>query len=1011
MSMAIASEAVEQETAPAAALRVVGARKERVSSLSKADGSFSRKETSNNGDVACPPPVIFKKSRVLEGVLEVDHDDSSLGSSSSSGVSSSEDSALGLFHEEDKLRPYKKKNDKSEGTTEGGFCSWARGKKDPILDASDGETCLDDLEPIALSPADTSGFDAPTKGGESVAELPDDDGDAADQMIRLERELEESRNLVAYHSQKRANAQAYVDELESKRAKLALVNDATVEPFDSKRRRKSKAKARVKVPHGEVIDLLDDSDDDDDNDVARTVPLESKSTSNAKLGPEVIDLLDKDSDDNDPPAAVHRASVSFGKAMGKGSPRRLRKEGRRDSDLPATPPVTPPLVQLYEIDEVIDESTGTKVLGSSAEDDRRTQPRVTSTEGLDQGQQEFVKLIEQGENVFLCGPAGFGKTEAIRFVSRMLNRKCKDYVVLTKTNPGRRNLGSQVQSATINNFLGMGIPATANDYRNPRYNGRTTRAKIRIVALLGFEEIGLFSPEELDYMFEAVMHYVENAGFDCVVQKILFGGGDLAQNMSIEPKSEYDIDARVRLLKNSKIRDKGKYLLGINECHGFAFQSVFWRKAKFKYVLLRNSYRHTDPLIKDAMADLRFAKTGTESVEKFLKIVTVPFEERDGYDPNDPFNKLEPTYIFGKNEEVDEHNNKMLKLCDGLEYPKGKYRDAKHFKAQDWTEVHPIVTPANTKETKQKLDESDWFHKAQDMRIPKDIELRKGAVVMLVRGIDDTLVTGSRGEVVRWQVYSMLEPAAGNKEVARIATDADAKHFGVTKSLDLSSACPPAVIGGKKWKVSPNKKKFPVVKFDCGRSAVITPVEFSQEILLTGTLYRKQLPLRLGWAVTSSAVQGVELQRMVYDMKNCWGKGMAYSVIGRCMSLRGLYIKNWDPKKVRCHYLVKRFYQIVEEGYRSNKTSDQIQQDMEKFTKEEAGLWWYPLLRNEELMNILRKSHGEYTDIFKKWARENGPTDEYKGWMAPHNNNWPTALGLDDPRQRRISEFASRRHE
>ena len=32
------------------------------------------------------------------------------------------------------------------------------------------------------------------------------------------------------------------------------------------------------------------------------------------------------------------------------------------------------------------------------------------------------------------------------------------------------------------------------------------------------------------------------------------------------------------------------------------------------------------------------------------------------------------------------------------------------------------------------------------MRIPKDVELRKGAVVMLVRGIDDTLVTGSRGE-------------------------------------------------------------------------------------------------------------------------------------------------------------------------------------------------------------------------------------------------------------------------
>ena len=140
----------------------------------------------------------------------------------------------------------------------------------------------------------------------------------------------------------------------------------------------------------------------------------------------------------------------------------------------------------------------------------------------------------------------------------MLNRKCKDYVVPPRPIQGDV-LGSQVQSATINNFLGMGIPATANDYRNPRYNGRTTRAKIRIVALLGFEENkACFRRKNLMDMFEAVMHYVENAGFDCVVQKILSGGGDLAQNMSYS--LEYDIDARAASSKIQK-SDKRKGIL------------------------------------------------------------------------------------------------------------------------------------------------------------------------------------------------------------------------------------------------------------------------------------------------------------------------------------------------------------------------------------------------------------------------------------------------------------------
>ena len=56
---------------------------------------------------------------------------------------------------------------------------------------------------------------------------------------------------------------------------------------------------------------------------------------------------------------------------------------------------------------------------------------------------------------------------------------------------------------------------------------------------------------------------------------------------------------------------------------------------------------------------LRFTKTGTQSVEKFLKYLWSVSRKGMGTIPTTLLT-LEPTYIFGKNEEVDEHNNKML---------------------------------------------------------------------------------------------------------------------------------------------------------------------------------------------------------------------------------------------------------------------------------------------------------------------------------------------------------------
>lgn len=51
-------------------------------------------------------------------------------------------------------------------------------------------------------------------------------------------------------------------------------------------------------------------------------------------------------------------------------------------------------------------------------------------------------------------------------------------------------------------------------------------------------------------------------------------------------------------------RDPAVHLLRVSSCCAFAFQSVFWREAMFKYVTLQKDYR-LDPTLRKVMNNLR----------------------------------------------------------------------------------------------------------------------------------------------------------------------------------------------------------------------------------------------------------------------------------------------------------------------------------------------------------------------------------------------------------------------
>ncbi len=107
-------------------------------------------------------------------------------------------------------------------------------------------------------------------------------------------------------------------------------------------------------------------------------------------------------------------------------------------------------------------------------------------------------------------------------------------------------------------------------------------------------------------------------------------------------------------------------------------------------------------------------------------------------------------------------------------------------------------------------------------------------------------------------------------------------------------------------------KIVPLVKFENGRTMALLPRLFSQEEIGVGIRYRLQLPLRLAWAISIHKSQGMSLETVSIDPKDCFAEGQVYVSLSRAKRLSGLTLRCepscgwWD--KIKTSQMVKDFY-------------------------------------------------------------------------------------------------------
>lgn len=190
---------------------------------------------------------------------------------------------------------------------------------------------------------------------------------------------------------------------------------------------------------------------------------------------------------------------------------------------------------------------------------------------------------------------------------------------------------------------------------------------------------------------------------------------------------------------------------------------------------------------------------------------------------------------------------------------------------------------------------------------PQNISLKKGAQVMLIKNIDETLVNGSIGKVIAFMDEKMFDIYHEDEEEFQAVETMDINEENMTESRKKLRTMISKDMAGD------TSRKWPLVRFAIadGTSRDLLCQRESWKIELPNgevQASRLQVPLILAWALSIHKAQGQTLERVKVDLGRIFEKGQAYVALSRATCQEGLQILRFDPKKVMAHDRVRTFY-------------------------------------------------------------------------------------------------------
>ena len=306
---------------------------------------------------------------------------------------------------------------------------------------------------------------------------------------------------------------------------------------------------------------------------------------------------------------------------------------------------------------------------------------------------KITALIKQGENLFITGYAGTGK-------SYILNKLKRKFQIAVTSTTGLAAVN--VQGQTIHSWAGVGIcnkpvkDVIENILQRTKLKKQITECKI-----LAIDEISMLDAKTFDYIDEVLRNLCDGSKPFGGIQVLLFG--DFFQLPPVEKES------------------------------GFCFNSRTWQTLDLKTIFLEKIYRQNDEKFIKSLNHLRLNQLTEEDVRLF-------------YDREVNYNTYESDilHIFSTNKEADNYNtfkfNSVKKHLFAF-----NSADKIHRKR---TIIEVDKNNLDERLTKFDLMTLETFDKS--CKAPSVLELKQGCRVMLLKNLNFNkgLINGSTGTVL-----------------------------------------------------------------------------------------------------------------------------------------------------------------------------------------------------------------------------------------------------------------------